>query len=122
MCEVNITFAASEVADSIVTSKCKYLFKFATSSCRCAQACQAHGVDFLDAPISGGPQKARDGTLTIMCGGAQEAYNKVEPIMKTMGSHIRLLGGHGAGTAAKLVSKLRVVMLPSCKVYASNVH
>lgn len=71
--------------------------------CRCAQACQAHGVDFLDAPISGGPQKASDGTLTIMCGGRQDAYDKVKPILETMGSHVRLMGDHGAGTAAKLV-------------------
>ena len=72
--------------------------------CRCAQACQAREIDFLDAPISGGPQKAREGKLTIMCGGMQKVYDKVEPIMKTMGSHVRLMGGHGAGTATKLVS------------------
>lgn len=64
-------------------------------------------MDFLDAPISGSPQKARDGSLTIICGGAQEAYDSVEPIMKAMASHVRLMGGHGAGTAAKLVSKAR---------------
>ena len=74
-------------------------------ACRCAQTCLAHDVEFLDAPISGGPQKARDGSLTIMCGGTQKAYDKVEPIMKAMGSHVRLMGGNGSGTAAKLVSK-----------------
>ena len=76
----------------------------------------------MDAPISGGPQKARDKTLTIMCGGAQEAYDKVEPIMKTMGSHVRLMGGHGAGTAAKLVSISKTMMMPTYKVYAPAVH
>lgn len=85
------------VADSQL---CKPMF------CRCAQACQAREIDFLDAPISGGPQKARDGKLTIMCGGMQKVYDKVEPIMKTMGSHVRLMGGHGAGTATNLVSLL----------------
>lgn len=53
-----------------------------------------------------------------MCGGLQEAYNKAEPIMKIMGSHVRLMGGHGAGTAAKLVSKPKTMMTPTCKVYA----
>lgn len=73
-------------------------------SYRCAESCKAHGIDFLDAPISGGPQRARDGTLTIMCGGTQEVFDKVEPVMRTMGTHVRLIGAHGAGTAAKLVS------------------
>ena len=57
----------------------------------------------MDAPISGGPQRAKDGTLTIMCGGPQETYLIAEPVMKCMGSHVRLMGHHGAGTAAKLV-------------------
>ena len=39
-----------------------------------------------------------------MCGGKQEAYDKVKPILEIMGSHVRLMGDHGAGTAAKLVS------------------
>lgn len=84
---------------------CKICGDLGHVALRCAQACQEHGVGFLDAPISGGPQKARDGSLTIMCGGTQQAYDMVEPIMKVMGSHVRLMGGHGAGTAAKLVSK-----------------
>ncbi|KAL3132463.1 hypothetical protein ABBQ32_009016 [Trebouxia sp. C0010 RCD-2024] len=79
-----------------------------STSLRCAQACQARGIDFLDAPISGGPRKARDGMLTIMCGGKQEAYDKVESILEAMGSHVRLMGNHGAGTAAKLVNQLLV--------------
>lgn len=75
-----------------------------TMVCRCAEACIGHGVEFLDAPISGGPHKARDGSLTIMCGGPQATFAKVEPVMQCMGSHVRLMGPHGSGTAAKLVS------------------
>ena len=79
-------------------------------------------MHFLDAPISGGPQKARDGTLTIMCGGTKEAYNKAEPIMQTMGSHVRLMGGHGVGTAVKLVSTPVNTILQACKIYTPIVH
>ena len=57
-----------------------------------------------------------------MCGGGQEAYDKVESIMKTMGSHVRLMGGHGAGTAAKLVSKPKIMMMTPYKMYAPAVH
>ena len=75
-----------------------------TMACRCAEACIGHGFEFLDAPISGGPHKARDGSLTIMCGVPQATFAKVEPVMQCMGTHVRLMGPHGSGTAAKLVS------------------
>ena len=38
-----------------------------------------------------------------MCGGAQAAYDKVEPYLRSMGAHVSLMGNHGAGIAAKLV-------------------
>lgn len=41
-----------------------------------------------------------------MCGGPQETFDKVEPVMKCMGTHVRLMGSHGSGTAAKLVRML----------------
>ena len=65
----------------------------------------------MDAPISGGPQRAKDGTLTIMCGGTQSDFDRVQPILQCMGSNIKLMGSHGAGTAAKLVSTVAGVML-----------
>ena len=58
----------------------------------------------MDAPISGGPQRAKDGTLTIMCGGSQPDFDNIQPILQCMGSNIKLMGPYGAGTAAKLVS------------------
>ncbi len=87
-------------------------------ACRCAEACIGHGFEFLDAPISGGPHKARDGSLTIMCGGPQATFAKVEPVMQCMGTHVRLMGPHGSGTAAKLVS-ISLLMFVSmyCKLY-----
>ena len=93
----------SSMSTQTINKVVKRMCRNAPMSCRCAEACNANGIDFLDAPISGSPQRAKDGTLTIMCGGTQQAYDKVAPILRTMGSHVTLMGDHGAGTAAKLV-------------------
>lgn len=58
----------------------------------------------MDCPISGGPPKAATGDLTIFCGGRKESFDRALPVLQCMGSHVKLLGGPGAGTAAKLVS------------------
>jgi 2-hydroxy-3-oxopropionate reductase len=70
--------------------------------------CEAQGVDFLDAPVSGGEPKAIDGTLAIMVGGKQEIFDKVEPILKTMGSTVVLTGKVGAGNVTKLANQIMV--------------
>jgi len=55
-------------------------------------ACAAKGVEFLDAPVSGGEPKAVDGTLAIMVGGKQEIFDRVLPLFKIMGSSATLTG------------------------------
>ena len=60
-------------------------------------ACEARGVEFLDAPVSGGEPKAIDGTLAIMVGGKQSVFDKVEPVLRQMGSTVTLTGKIGAG-------------------------
>ena len=70
--------------------------------------CEAQGVEFLDAPVSGGEPKAIDGTLAIMVGGKQEIFDKVEPILKTMGSTVVLTGKVGAGNVTKLANQIMV--------------
>ena len=70
--------------------------------------CEAQGVDFLDAPVSGGEPKAIDGTLAIMVGGKQEVFDTVEPILKTMGSTVVLTGKIGAGNVTKLANQIMV--------------
>ena len=70
--------------------------------------CEAQGVDFLDAPVSGGEPKAIDGTLAIMVGGKQEIFDKVEPILRTMGSTVVLTGKVGAGNVTKLANQIMV--------------
>ena len=73
-----------------------------------AAACAAKGVDFIDAPVSGGEPKAVDGTLAIMAGGSQEVFSKAEPILKCMGSSVTLIGPVGAGNTTKLANQIMV--------------
>jgi 3-hydroxyisobutyrate dehydrogenase-like beta-hydroxyacid dehydrogenase len=74
----------------------------------CAEAAEKKGACFLDAPISGGTERAQDGTLTIMAGGPQEAYDKALPIFEAMGTTVRHIGPTGTGTTVKLVNQLLV--------------
>ncbi|MFN8523345.1 MAG: NAD(P)-dependent oxidoreductase [Chloroflexota bacterium] len=75
---------------------------------RCAEAAAAKGAAFLDAPISGGPARATDGSLTVMVGGAQETFEKALPLLQAMGQNIKLCGGQTTGTIVKLVNQLLV--------------
>ena len=73
-----------------------------------AAACAAKGVEFLDAPVSGGEPKAIDGTLAIMVGGDEKVFAKAEPILKCMGSSVLLTGPVGAGNTTKLANQIMV--------------
>jgi len=73
-----------------------------------AAACAAKGVDFIDAPVSGGEPKAVDGTLAIMAGGKPEVFAKAEPILKCLGSSVTLTGPVGAGNTTKLANQIMV--------------
>ena len=71
-----------------------------------AQALEQRGVAFLDAPVSGMEARARDATLTIMCGGAAETFRTVEPFLACMGSTILHMGKIGSGQLTKLINQL----------------
>ena len=73
-----------------------------------AGACAAQGVEFLDAPVSGGEPKAIDGTLSIMVGGAPAAFDRARPILEKMGSAVTLTGPAGAGNTTKLANQIMV--------------
>jgi len=73
-----------------------------------AAACAQKGVDFIDAPVSGGEPKAIDGTLAIMVGASDAAFAKAEPILKCMGSSVTLTGPVGAGNTTKLANQIMV--------------
>ncbi len=76
----------------------------------CAQAAEAKGVHFLDAPISGGPGGAEAGTLTIMVGGDESAFETAHEYFVKMGANVKLMGPSGAGTAMKLINQLLVAV------------
>ncbi|MCL4250273.1 MAG: NAD(P)-dependent oxidoreductase [Anaerolineae bacterium] len=64
------------------------------------------GVAALDAPVSGGDVGARDGTLTIMVGGPQDAFDKAVPLFEAMGKAWVLVGESGAGQTAKVCNQI----------------
>jgi 3-hydroxyisobutyrate dehydrogenase-like beta-hydroxyacid dehydrogenase len=74
-----------------------------------AAARARRGVAFLDAPISGGQAGAEKGTLTIMVGGDEAAFAKAEPLMRTYGRAVTLMGPAGAGQLTKMVNQIAVV-------------
>jgi len=73
-----------------------------------AAACEAKGVEFLDAPVSGGEPKAIEGTLAIMVGGKAEVFERVKPVLAAMGSSVTLTGPVGAGNMTKLANQIMV--------------
>jgi 2-hydroxy-3-oxopropionate reductase len=73
-----------------------------------AELCNAKGVGFIDAPVSGGEPKAIDGTLTIMVGGDQKTFDNVLPILQKMGASVTLTGPVGAGNVTKLANQIMV--------------
>jgi 2-hydroxy-3-oxopropionate reductase len=73
-----------------------------------AAALGEKGVLCLDAPVSGGDIGARDGTLTIMVGGAEEALETVRPVLMAMGKTVTHIGGPGSGQIAKAANQIMV--------------
>jgi 2-hydroxy-3-oxopropionate reductase len=67
---------------------------------------ESAGVDFLDAPVSGGPVGARNATLSIMVGGKAEAFVRSEKVFAGMGTTITHVGTSGAGQTVKLCNQL----------------
>ena len=63
-------------------------------------------VDFLDAPVSGGVEGAEKGTLAIMVGGSQAAFERARPVLAAMGQAITHFGPGGAGQAAKATNQI----------------
>jgi 3-hydroxyisobutyrate dehydrogenase len=63
-------------------------------------------VGFLDAPVSGGVEGARDGTLAIMVGGETVVYERSLPVLRAMGRTIGHFGPQGAGQAAKATNQI----------------
>ncbi len=69
-----------------------------------------YGIDYLDAPVSGGEPKAIDGTLSVMVGGRKEVFDKYYDIIKTMAASVVYVGESGAGNIAKLCNQIVVAV------------
>ncbi|PHQ24401.1 3-hydroxyisobutyrate dehydrogenase [Marinobacter guineae] len=76
-----------------------------------AEAAKAKKIPFLDAPVSGGVGGAKAGTLTFICGGAEEDFNKAKPILDAMGKNIFHAGEHGSGQVAKICNNMLLAIL-----------
>ena len=77
---------------------------------RIAAALEARGIEHIDAPVSGGPMGARDGTLSIMAGGKPEVFERVKPLFACMGKTILHMGEHGAGQVTKACNQLSLTV------------
>ncbi len=67
-----------------------------------------HGCSFVDAPVSGGNLGAINGVLTVMCGGAAYAFDRVKPVIAAYSRAVTLLGDSGSGQLAKMVNQICV--------------
>lgn len=75
-----------------------------------AQRINELGCEYLDAPVSGGEVGAKAGTLTIMVGGKEEAFEKVKPLFELMGQNITLVGKNGDGQTCKVANQIIVAL------------
>mgnify|MGYP003958173951 FL=1 len=73
-----------------------------------AEKLSAKGVRMLDAPVSGGDVGAVNGTLSIMVGGKQDAFDHCLPVFEAMGKNVNLIGDHGAGQTTKACNQIAV--------------
>src|ERR1700694_2543922 len=76
-----------------------------------SQAAKAKGVDFIDAPVSGGQAGAEDGKLTVMCGGATAQVESGQPVMDSYARAVTLMGPAGAGQLTKMVNQICIAGL-----------
>ena len=78
------------------------------------------GIDFIDAPVSGGTMGAKLGTLTFMVGCEEPTFQQATPLLKAMGKNIIYCGKHGAGLVVKLCNNLSLAMINIATCEAMN--
>ena len=77
-----------------------------------AERLGARGLDFIDAPVSGGVKRAIDGTLSIMVGGPKAAFERAEPVLQAMGKTLIHVGGGGRRPRGQGPQQLRLRRRP----------
>ena len=80
----------------------------ATTARDAAAKLTERGIGFLDCPVSGGTEGARNGTLAIMCGGDASTFQRALPMLEAMGKRVALMGPVGSGQATKAVNQIVV--------------
>ena len=66
---------------------------------------------FIDAPVSGGQQGAENGQLTVMCGGSEDIFQQVAPVIEVYAKSVQLMGGAGSGQLCKMVNQICIAGL-----------
>jgi 2-hydroxy-3-oxopropionate reductase len=75
-----------------------------------ARRINERGCDYLDAPVSGGEVGAKAGSLTIMVGGPEAAFERAKPLFEAMGKNVTLVGENGAGQTTKVANQIVVAL------------
>ncbi|MGF1592052.1 MAG: NAD(P)-dependent oxidoreductase [Kiloniellaceae bacterium] len=76
-----------------------------------AAAGKKQGIDFIDAPVSGGQAGAENGALTVMCGGDAKAFARAQPVIDAFAKAVTLMGPSGAGQLTKMVNQICIAGL-----------
>ena len=76
-----------------------------------AEAGKAQGIDFIDAPVSGGQAGAENGQLTVMCGGEAGPFERAKPVIDCFAKATTLMGPTGAGQLTKMVNQICIAGL-----------
>ena len=109
-----VLFGANGVAAGLAGSSGKIVVDMSSISPMAtktfAQKINALGAEYIDAPVSGGEVGAKAASLTIMCGGSQETFDKVRPLLELMGKNITLVGGNGDGQTTKVANQIIVAL------------
>ena len=109
-----VLFGANGVATGLAGSSGKIVVDMSSISPMAtkefARKINALGADYIDAPVSGGEVGAKAASLTIMCGGSQEVFDKVRPLLELMGKNITLVGGNGDGQTTKVANQIIVAL------------
>ena len=75
-----------------------------------AEKIKASGAEYLDAPVSGGEVGAKAGSLSIMAGGSEAAFERALPLLQAMGKNITRVGENGDGQTAKVANQIIVAL------------
>lgn len=71
-----------------------------------ARVCETRGIEVVDAPVSGGPARAEDGSLSIFIGGSEVAFDQIKPMLGLIGKNLYHCGDIGSASAVKIINNL----------------